>query len=214
MMIASQILIYDDRYDAATHLSEHTGRFKTEKGIIVAIPRGGLPIGKILADNLNWPLFPLLIKKIGHPQNPEFAIGYVSSEECWVEPNYLRPYKNYINAEATRLKSLIADQSFHYRRIVTESDVKGRIVIITDDGMATGNTMLGAIRLMRISNPKKIVVAVPVAPIEAIKKIKSICDELIIPAVPEEFFGVGQCYKSFPQISDELAWKLANEKWA
>jgi predicted phosphoribosyltransferase len=212
MMIGSRIL-YDDRSDAATQLLNYTGHFKTKNGIVVAIPRGGLPVGKIIADDLNWPMFPLLIKKIGHPKNPEFAIGYISAEECWVEPKYFKLYFDYINAETARLRTLIATQTSHYRRILSQSDVPGKLIVVTDDGMATGNTILAAIRLIRKSNPEKIVVAVPVASIEAINKIESVCDELICPAVPDDFICVGQFYRSFPQVSDEAAWKLANEQW-
>jgi putative phosphoribosyl transferase len=196
-------MLFRDRQDAALQLIPALEKFRGAPGVVFAVPRGGVPIGYYIAQHYNLPLELLLIKKIGHPLNKEVAVGAVSLEDYEVEGHYNLP-PDYVEKEVREIALALQER---YKRFMGENhqptDVKGKTVIIIDDGVATGNTILSAIRIMRKKNPGKIVVAVPVASPHATERIREEADELICLHEPDDFYGVGQFYSNFSQVSDD-----------
>jgi predicted phosphoribosyltransferase len=195
-------MYFRDRKDVALKLIPLLSKYGSEKGVILAVPRGGVPIGYYLAEKYGFPLELLMSKKIGHPLQPEFAIGAVSLEDDVVDDRDDVP-KSYIESEIRRIRENLRSR---YRLFVGErqpADLKNKIVIIVDDGVATGNTILSSIDMLRKRKPAKIVVAVPVSPKETAEKISRKVDELICLSTPAHFQGVGAYYLDFSEVSDE-----------
>ena len=205
--------LYKNREDAARRLLPDIGKYKNHKNaVILAIPRGALEIGAVLRDSLNIPLDIIVTKKISAPGNEEYAIGSVSPDgSVQVDQNAIMAYgipQSYINNEAERLTRMIRRRYEEYRGDPEPPDLKGKVVIVTDDGIATGFTVMAAIRYVRKQNPKKIILVAPVSASDSYEKLKKETDEIICPAVREDFFAVGQFYETFDQVSDEDAKKL------
>lgn len=202
-------MIYINRHDAAMKLIPLLEKYKKEDAIILAIPRGGVPIGFYLANKFHFPMELLITKKIGHPLNKEVAIGAVSLEDKIVD-NYPNIPQEYIDDEVQKIRQLLNER---YKKIIGSKnpiDLKGKTVLIVDDGIATGNTLLLAIQMIRNKKPNKIVVAIPVAPFESAKKIKSKVDELICPFITDDFTGVGSYYYDFSEVKDEEVLRFMN----
>jgi predicted phosphoribosyltransferase len=169
---------------------------------VLAVPRGGVPLGYYIARNFNFPLEIILTKKIGHPYNPEYAIGAVSldNEEIDYHPGVSREY---IVQEIERIRASLKERYALFMGKRKPVDLNNRIVIIVDDGIATGHTVMAAIKMLRTKKPKKIVVAVPVAPKSTVGKIQKMADEVHCLHAPEEFWGVGQFYDDFSEVTDD-----------
>jgi putative phosphoribosyl transferase len=203
-------MLFKDRYDAASRLIPYLEKYKNEPGIVFAVPRGGVPIGYYIAKNYNLPLELLLTKKIGHPGNKELAIGAVSLEDHILDERHLIP-EPYIYNEITKIRESLKEGYKKFMGDQKPADLEGKIVIIVDDGIATGNTLRSAIRLTRSKHPKKIVVAVPVAPVETANILKKEVDDFICPHTVENFTSVGLYYSDFSQVSDEEVVQLLKE---
>ncbi len=195
--------IFKDRNDAAKRLADKLKKYKNEDGVILAIPRGGVPIGYYIAEDLDLPLEIVLSKKIGHPNNPEFAIGSVSLQGVVIDESVTGIPKDYIERESNRILEVLEEKFKLFMGDCKLTDLKNRTVIIVDDGVATGNTIMATINAVKKSYPKKIIVAVPVSPIESARKLSVMVDEFICLQIPKVFFGVGQFYDDFSQVSDE-----------
>ncbi|MGI9542927.1 MAG: phosphoribosyltransferase [Cyclobacteriaceae bacterium] len=198
-------MIYKDRSEAAFLLAEKLRKYRGKDGVVVAIPRGGLPVGYVLARYLDFPLDIALTKKIGHPSNKEYAIGSVSLEGRIIGEEVA---PEYIEAETARLREALCERYQLYRRDRSPIDLRSKIVIVTDDGIATGNTMLATIELVKAQEPLKVVIAVPVAPPSTIDYMKGKVDEMICLQTPEGFGAVGQFYENFESVSDDEAVAL------
>jgi len=203
-------MMFRNRYDAALKLIPFLEKYKDERGVVFAIPRGGVPIGYYIAKHYNLPLELLLTKKIGHPGNEEFAIGAVSLEDYIIDERHNIP-ESYIENEIKRIRESLKERYKKFMGDRKPVDMEGKIVIIVDDGIATGNTLLAAIRMMRQKHPKKIVVAIPVAPREAAEKIKKHVDDFICLHIADDFYGVGQFYLDFSEVSDEEVIRLLKD---
>lgn len=203
-------MIYTDRQNAALKLISLLEKFKNDNCVILAIPRGGVPIGYYIARKFHFPMDLLLTKKIGHPLNKEVAIGAVSLEDEIVD-NY--PYINvgYIENQIEEIRESLKKRYENFVGGRTLVNVKNKTVIIVDDGIATGNTLLAAIKMIRGKSPKKIVVAVPVAPTDSAQKISDNVDEFICPIITDDFRGVGSFYLNFSQVSDEVVVEFMNK---
>lgn len=172
--------------------------------IILALPRGGVIVAKEIANVLKIPLDVLVVRKIGYPQNPEYAIGAVgesgeivlSEEGKVIDPNYL---KNEVKKEKEEVKRRLKE----YRGKKGALNLKNKIVFLVDDGLATGLSMKAAIKEVKTKNPAKIIIAVPVAPAETIEELKKEVDEIIVLETPSPFFAIGNFYTKFDQITDE-----------
>lgn len=204
--------MFKDRIDAGTQLAEKLLAFKSQNVVVLAIPRGGLPLGAIVAKALNAPLDVALTKKIGHPYNKEFAIGAVSLENIILN-EAIGVTKGYIEEETVRLRKKLKERHKQYYKNNEPQNLKDKTVIIIDDGIATGNTILVTIELVKMQNPNKIVVAIPVAPPSTVRKLEasSEVDEVICLETPYNFHAVGQFYQEFFQVSDQEAVNLLEE---
>jgi putative phosphoribosyl transferase len=203
-------MIYKDRHDASLRLISLLGKFNNDNSVILAIPRGGVPIGYYIARKFHFPMDLLLTKKIGHPLNKEVAIGAVSLENEIVD-NYPYISKKYIEDQIIEIRKTLKE---NYKKFVgdhTPVDLKNKTVIIVDDGIATGNTLLAAIKMIRSKSPKKIVVAAPVAPTDSAQKISEAVDEFICPYITDNFIGVGGYYIDFTHVRDEEVIQLMNK---
>lgn len=206
-------MIFRNREDAARQLAQKLYAYRDKKGIIIlAIPRGGLVIGKILAQELKAPLDIILTKKIGYPGNPEAALGAVSLQGYQVNPG-VTVSPEYIKEQVQKIQAALRKRYKEYKGKAKPLSVRGKTVILADDGVATGSTLLAAIDLLRAQNVKKIIVAVPVAPAEAVISLRRKADEAI--CLHEEaaaaFFAISAYYKDFAQVSDEEARRLLRE---
>lgn len=205
--------MFKDRYDAAMELALKLKKFKGTDGIVLAIPRGGVPIGYVIAKDLGFPLEIVLSKKIGHPSNPEYAIGSVSLDGLVINDSVSDVSEEYIYKAAGKILQDLKTKFKYYMGDREPTDLKDKTVIIVDDGIATGSTIIATINSVRKMNPKKIIVAAPVASPPSIRKIESIVDEIVVLLTPQNFMGVGQFYYDFSQVEDEeviLQLKEAN----
>jgi predicted phosphoribosyltransferase len=202
--------MFVDRMDAGIELAKALERFRGTDAVLLAIPRGGVPVAAEVARKLNLPLDILLTKKIGHPQQPELAIGAVSLYGMLHDPRYDVP-RSYIDAEAERIRSVLRERGNTYRSGRRALPVKGRTAIIVDDGIATGYTVRAAIGLLRQAGAKRVVVAVPVAAWQTVDMLEKLADQLICLEVPDELIAIGAHYEDFSQVSDEEVIALMDD---
>ena len=192
---------YYDRSDAGRQLALALSAYRDSDALVLAIPRGGVPVAYEVAKALRLNMEMLLVKKIGHPVNPEYAIGAVSIEDAYIVP-HADVSEAYLREACSKVRNRLAEMQ---RLWCTGSPVtsrQGRTVIIIDDGIATGNTLYMAVQLLRKGQPKKIVVAVPAAPPAALRKLSAVADEVVCPFVSDAFTGVGAFYLHFEELSD------------
>jgi putative phosphoribosyl transferase len=203
-------MLYNNRQDAAEKLIPLLKEYIDTESVVLAVPRGGVPIGYAIARHYNLPLDLLLIKKIGHPSNPELAIGAVSLEDEILD-DYFSISNEYTNKEIKEIRENLKLRFKKFMGNRSSVDLKNKTVLIVDDGIATGNTLLSAIQLVRRKSPKKIIIAVPVAPYDTAIKIRSKVETFICPNIPVNFRGVGEFYYDFSQVSDEEVIHLMEE---
>lgn len=191
------------------------GKLKHLKGenvVVLAIPRGGVVVGVEIAKSLSCPLDITVTKKIGAPGNPELAIGAVGRGGVRViDESLVRKVgadKEYIDQEIEKLEIEILEKEKRLRGKRKALKIKGKTVILTDDGIATGATAEAAIKVIQHQEPKKLIVAMPVAPSESVKKLKPLVDEFICLSTPALFWAVGQFYQEFEQVTDEEVIKI------
>ena len=203
-------MLFSNRYDAAMQLAPLLEKYKNEEGVVLAVPRGGVPLGYYLAKHLDFAFDLLMTKKLGHPANEEFAIGAIGIEDSIVEENYNVPY-NYIEQETERIRKELLENYKKFMGNKQPVDIRNKVVIVVDDGVATGRTILATLKMLRNKKPKKLVVAVPVASAEAAERISQEVDDFICLYTPEPFFGVGRFYHDFTQTTDEEVMMLLKE---
>jgi predicted phosphoribosyltransferase len=204
--------MFKDRTDAGVQLAEKLMSFKDHDCVVLAIPRGGLPLGAIVAKALKAPLDVVLTKKIGHPLNKEYAIGAVSMDSRIVS-DVMGISQDYIERETLRIRELLAKRSEQYYKNSQPKDLKDKTIIIVDDGIATGNTILATIELVHNKEPSMIIVAIPVAPPSAIVKLRSsaFLDKVVCLETPNNFRAVGKFYEEFFPVTDENAIRIFEE---
>lgn len=194
--------IFKNRTEAAKRLVEKLKQQEIANAVVLAVPRGGVPVGYEIARALHLPLDIFLSKKIGHPYNPEYAIGSVTLEGAVLNGRAADIDLAYIKAQTEKIREQLRERYKKLRGDRPPLDVTGKTVILTDDGVATGNTLFAAIEDLRKKAPARIIVAVPVSPPETAQKLRSLADELICLITPDDFFGVGQYYEDFGQVED------------
>jgi len=201
--------MFSDRIEAGLQLAEALSAYKGEDVVVIAIPRGGLPVGAVVAKALEAPLDVALSKKLGHPHHKEYAIGAVSLEHR-VLSDVAGISHSYLEEETGRIREKLRSRQEQYYEKRTPSNLKGKTVILVDDGVATGNTIMVTAALVQQQDPAKTIAAIPVAPPSAVELMKAApdIDEVVCLLQPHNFFAVGQFYERFDQVSDAEAIEL------
>ena len=205
--------MFKNRIEAARSLSKKLTAYSNNKEVVVvAIPRGGVPIGRIIADALNAPLEVVLSKKIGHPFHKEFAIGAVTLTDIILSPEAADAPQEYIDNETIRIRELLSQRYDMYYGSRRPLFLANKVLVIVDDGVATGNTLISCIKLLKKQNPRKIIVALPVSPPGTLKKINELkeVDDVICLLTHKDFYAVGQFYEDFSPVSDHEVVNLLN----
>lgn len=198
--------MFRDRLDAAHQLTGRLAHLKSDRPLVLAIPRGAVPMARQLADALEADLDVVLVRKLGAPGEPEVAVGSVDENGwVWVAPHAARfgADEDYLASETARQLKRIRERRRRYSPIHDPVVVRGRTVIVVDDGLATGATMVAALHSLRQQQPARLVCAVPVASPEALALVQPLADEVVCLLVPDRFQAVGQFYRDFPQVSDD-----------
>lgn len=199
-------MIFRDRAHAAQRLAEALAPWRGRGPLVVAIPRGAVPMGRIIARQLGGDLDVVLVRKLPAPGNPELAVGAVD-ETGWT---YLADFARqagatpeYIAEQTARELATIRARRARYTPGRPPVDVTGRVVIVVDDGLATGATMLAAVHALRERGAARVICAVPVASPEALAAVRAKADEVVCLSAPAEFWAVGQAYLRFDQVDDD-----------
>lgn len=207
-------MAFKDRFDAARQLAEQLLQYRGDNPLVLAIPRGAVPMAAVIGQALEGDVDVILVHKLGAPEQPELAIGSIDETgtvyladhayEMNISPAYLDQEK------ATQLKILK-----ERRRLYTESrpalDPRGRIVIIVDDGIATGSTMMAALRSIRRQSPQKVIVATAVAPPDAIRRLSREADDVVCLHTPDWFLAVGDFFEDFKPVTDDEVVKVLEQ---
>jgi putative phosphoribosyl transferase len=200
--------VFTDRKDAGKRLLERLPPLDPENTVVLALPRGGLPVADVIADALDVPLDIALVRKIGFPGQPEFALGAVTDGDVpQITVNTDVAQRAGIgDAKIRELAELELPELNRRRQTYLKGrasiPLAGKVVVVVDDGIATGATMRAALRLVRAMAPKRVIAAVPVGPPDTIAEIKRECDEVICLESPPTFSAVGQHYRLFDQVTD------------
>jgi len=205
------VFIFKDRADAAEKLTKKLSWLKNENPIILAIPRGGVVIGDVISSILGCKLDIIVSRKVGAPDNDELAIGAVMHDGSYF-PNVeitrmLNVPESFVEEEIARQRNEIERRLMKFRGS-KEYDLAGKTIVLVDDGIATGATMIVASHWIKKQKPKKLIIAIPVGPPETISKLNQIADKVVVLQSPYVFSAVGEFYEIFDQISDEEVQKV------
>jgi predicted phosphoribosyltransferase len=207
--------LFVDREDAGWLLAERLKQTPLNDPLVLAIPRGGIEVGAPLARGLGADLDIVLSRKLRSPDQPELALGAIS-ETGEVYLNHFASAiteagSSFLQEERRRQMVEIERRQKMFRAVRPRAPIQGRTVIVTDDGIATGSTMIAALRTVRAAGPAELLVAVPVAARERLAAIRGLCDRVICLHEPEVFWAVGQFYRNFNQVSDERVVELLRQ---
>lgn len=204
--------MFKDRKEAGQELVKKLEQYRGGDLVVLALPRGGVVVGYEAAKELGVPLDIIATRKIGHPSFPEYAIGAVDENGMNIlnKTETVAINKQWLRGEIKKQRAEAGRRSTLYRRDKKHFDLAGKVVIIMDDGIATGFTMRLAVRVVKKQQPKKVIIAVPVVSPESIQELKEEgADEVIILEKPEKFLGsVGAHYQKFEQVNDEEVIRL------
>lgn len=207
-------MLFADRQEAGCRLAAELLRFKEQKPVVLALPRGGVPVGYEIAVLLAAPLDVVLVRKIGHPLSPELAVGAIADGkplEQFIDERAVAELdvsKDYLDAEIRRQSQEIDLRRRLYLKGRPPIDLRQCTALVVDDGIATGATMRAALRAVRRRGPAKLVLAVPVAPAGTVDALRAEVDEIVCLAAPEEFGAVGFFYRDFRPVEDKVVVDL------
>jgi putative phosphoribosyl transferase len=195
--------MFKDRTEAGQLLVGAISNFNLSDALVIAIPRGGVIVAAEIAKALRLPLKLIFIKKVGHPGNPEYSIGAIGKggRELALDSEYSQnEIVQQINSALLKMRKQIKAYGHSYE----ECDIKNKVVLLVDDGAATGNSILLAVKELRSYSIKKIIVLLPVCPLDTYNKIANAVDQIICLDIPINFNAVGQFYEDFDQVDDEI----------
>ncbi|MDR5901936.1 phosphoribosyltransferase [Halomonas icarae] len=196
--------MFQHRRDAAERLATRLSHLRGLHPLVLAIPRGGVPMGRVIADALQGELDVVLVRKIGAPGNPEYAIGAVSEDgSVHLEEEARHCQEAWLAGAIARQRELIEERRRRYTPVRNPIDPADRIVVVVDDGSATGATMAAALAILRQRHPTRLIAALGVAPPDTVARLETLADEVVCVAVPERFAAVGQFFTDFNQVSDD-----------
>lgn len=199
-------MIFRDRDHAARLLAERLSHIKGTHPLVLAIPRGAVPMGALLARELGGDLDVVLVRKIGFPGNPEYAIGAVDEDGNTYLSDHIADYgipDLFITRERAEQMNVLQQRREKLRSVRPFIDPHDRTVIVVDDGIATGYTLAAALHLVHKRGPRRMIAALPVAPADALEHITAVADETVCLHVPSEFTAVGQFYENFSPVGDD-----------
>jgi putative phosphoribosyl transferase len=209
--------LFRDRRDAGRRLAAALEPYRGERPVVLALPRGGVPVAFEVAKAFAAPLDVLLVRKIGAPGHEELALGAIVDGD---DPQLVlnedvvrsaRPPSGYIEAEKMRQLAEIERRRQSYAGDRSALSATGRVAIVIDDGIATGATVKAALRGLSRQGPARLVLAVPVAPAESLEELRAECDDMVCLATPEPFYAVGPHYRDFGQTTDKEVVQLLAE---
>jgi putative phosphoribosyl transferase len=207
-------MLFADRQDAGRRLAAELLRFKDRRPAVLALPRGGVPVGFEIAARLEAPLDIVLVRKIGHPLSPELAIGAIADGEGLekvIDENMVAEFgvsQAYLDKEIARQQREIEQRRQLYFKSRQPVDIRQHTALVVDDGIATGATMRAALRAVRRRAPAMLVLAVPVAPASALEAMRPEVDEIVCLTSPEDFGAVGLFYADFRPVDDKAVIDL------
>jgi predicted phosphoribosyltransferase len=196
---------FKDRDEAATQLAGRLVAYKGWNPLVLGVPRGAVPMARIIADALGGELDVVLVRKLRAPGQPELAIGAVDEAGSVLKGKYFDiPDEAYVREEIRTQQDVIRARRQMYTRAQKAIDPAGRVVVIVDDGIATGSSMLAAIRSVRARRPRKLIVAIGVAPAQSLGQIEAETDEVVCLYAPADFHAVGQFFEDFSEVTDDM----------
>lgn len=207
-------MLFEDRADAGRQLAVALTDYRGRHPVVLAIPRGGVPLGRVVADALAGDLDVVLVRKLGAPYNPEFAVGSIGESGKVFVADYAERAgadSRYIAEEADRQRETIRRRRAQYDEVHDSVNLAGRTVIVVDDGLATGATMCAALQEVRARKPARLICAAPVASPDAVIRVRPFCDDVVCLAIEADFGGVGQFYHDFRQVEDAEAMDLLKD---
>ena len=196
---------FKNREEAAARLADRLVGYRGLHPLVLGVPRGAAPMARIIADSLDGDLDVVLVRKLRAPGQPELAIGAVDEAGSIVKGHYLEIASDeYLREEVRTQQEILRKRRTLYTRAQRAVDPAGRVVIIVDDGIATGSSMLSAIRSIRARHPARIVVAIGVAPPASLAGMQAEADEVVCLHSPEDFYAVGQFFEDFSEVTDDM----------
>jgi putative phosphoribosyl transferase len=208
-------MIFQNREEAAKLLAAKLIEYKEDHPLVLAIPRGAVPMAQRIAEVLEGDLDVVLVHKLGAPEQPEFAIGALDENGHIHLASYIEsfdiPYE-YIDQEKAAQLAVLKERANLYRSLKPPIDPKNRTVIIIDDGIATGETLAAALKAIKAKHPAKLIAAAAVASREAFQNLQKFADKIVCLDIPEPFGAVGQFFLEFPQVSDEEVVTILKRK--
>jgi predicted phosphoribosyltransferase len=198
-------MAFKNREEAGRLLARRLEEYRGQHPLVLAIPRGAVPMGKIVADALNGELDVVLVRKLRAPRNPELAIGSIDEAGAvYLDPEMRDLWdESYLEAEKKTQLATLHQRRQQYAPTGAPIDAAGRIAIVLDDGIATGSTMIAALRAVRARHPAKVIAAIGVASAEALRLIRRETDEVVCLETPGILYAIGYHFRDFSQVTDE-----------
>ena len=211
-------VLFNDRVEAGRKLAEALKGFEGKDVVVLGIPRGGVVVANEVAEALGAPLDVVITRKIEAPGEPEYALGAVTQEGDVIMDRQaaesLGASREYLDAQVRQKKEEVKERMRRFRGEAPYPSLAGRVVIIVDDGIATGSSVGAAVMSVKKRNPKEVVVAVPVAPADTVEMLSEDGNHVVCLETPGEFLAIGEFYSKFDQVEDGEVRRILDESWA